>query len=419
VQVSTLPLTVFDQSLKDYEAYDKERVPFMVDVMAFYRIADPHLAAERISNMQELKTQLMASLQGAIRKILAEFTIEQIMEGRSEFGVKFTKEVDEDLKAWGVQTVKSVELMDIRDVKGHNVIGAIMAKRISGIDRESREKVAENQRAAQEAEIQARRQVELQQLEAKQQVGMRDAEVAKQVGMAKQRSEQEVAVAEKETITAQMEVKREASERQAEINRNVAKIDAARDKEVAEVTAARDKNVAVTNAEADKQVQVTKASAQAEVAIKTSEAEKTKLSNIAEGQLKVALNNAQGIAAEGEARGKALEAEKMAPVNAELALQAGIGANKDYQTYMVNMRQVAANEKIGEAQAGALKGADVKIIVTSGDTASGLKKVGDVFTPQGGVQLGAMIEGLKNTPVGAELLSKFGIGGDKSVDIEA
>jgi flotillin len=92
----------------------------------------------------------MASLQGAIRKILAEFTVEA--DHARPFRIRrevHQAEVDEDLKAWGVQTVKSVELMDIRDVKGHNVIGSIMAKRISGIDRESREKVAENQRAAQ------------------------------------------------------------------------------------------------------------------------------------------------------------------------------------------------------------------------------------------------------------------------------
>ena len=411
VQVSTLPLTVFDQNLKDYDAYDKERVPFMIDVMAFYRIADPHLAAERISNMGELKAQLMASLQGAIRKILAEFTVEEIMAGRSEFGKKFTAEVDDDLKAWGVQTVKSVELMDIRDAKGHNVIGSIMAKRISGIDRESREKVAENQRAAQEAEIQARRQVELQQLEAKQQVGIRDAEVTKQVGISKQKSEQEVAAAEQNTIKAQMEVKREESERTAEITRSVANITAKQEKEVAEVTAERDKNVAVTNANAQKEVQVTRATAEAEVLQRTSEGEKIKLVNIADGQLKVALNNAEGIRAEGEAKGAALQAEKMAPVNAELALQEGIGKNVEYQTYMVNMRTVAANEEIGKAQASALTGADVKIIVTSGDTHSGLKKVGDVFTPQGGQQLGAMIEGLKNTPIGEAIVAKLGLGG--------
>jgi flotillin len=423
VQVSTLPLTVFDQNLRDYDAYDKERVPFMIDVMAFYRIADPHLAAERIANMAELKTQLMASLQGAIRKILAEFTVEEIMQGRSEFGKKFTAEVDDDLKAWGVQTVKSVELMDIRDAKGHNVIGSIMAKRISGIDRESREKVAENQRAAKEAEIQASRQVELQQLEAKQQVGIRDAEVTKQVGISKQKSEQEVAAAEQNTIKAQMEVKREAAERQAEIDRNVANITAKREKEVAEVTAERDKNVSVTNANAQKEVQVTRATAEAEVLKRTSEGEKIKLTNIAEGQLKVALNNAEGIRAEGEARGKALEAEKMAPVNAELALQSGIGANQQYQTYMVNMRTVAANEEIGKAQAGALTHADVKIIVTTGDTQSGLKSVGDVFTPKGGLQVASMLEGLKSSPMGAELLAKFGLGGHAAntthVDVEA
>ena len=40
-----LPVSNFDLSLKDYEAYDKDRVPFMVDVTAFFRISKTDLAA--------------------------------------------------------------------------------------------------------------------------------------------------------------------------------------------------------------------------------------------------------------------------------------------------------------------------------------------------------------------------------------
>src|SRR5574344_1674345 len=40
VTVIKLPVSNFDLSLKDYEAYDKDRVPFMVDVTAFFRIKD-------------------------------------------------------------------------------------------------------------------------------------------------------------------------------------------------------------------------------------------------------------------------------------------------------------------------------------------------------------------------------------------
>ena len=408
VTVSKLPLTVFDQDLKNYEAYDKERVPFVVDVKAFYRIADPQLAAERISNMDALKAQLMASLQGAIRSILAQHEIEDIMQGRSEFALKFTEAVNNDLKAWGVETVKSVELMDIKDAPDHEVIVAIMAKRISGIQMESRTAVAGNNRAAREAEIQAERQVEIQEADAKEQVGLRQATVTQKVGIAAQQAQQEVAKSEKDTTTAQMEVRREAAERQAEIDRKVANINANRDKEVAETNAAREKSVQVTNAERDKTVQVTQASAAAEVLVKTSEGEKSKLLNFAEGNLQTQLKDAEGIAAKGKAEGEAATAIAMAPVTAQLKLQEGIGGNQQYQDFVVRQRVVEKDEKVGiataEAQGKALANAKIKVLSNVGGGASSL-----------GQQLGSLLEGLNMTDTGNRILTRLGAspaGGD-------
>ena len=45
VVVTELPVSNFSLSLNDYDAYDKERVPFLIDVVAFFRIADTNLAA--------------------------------------------------------------------------------------------------------------------------------------------------------------------------------------------------------------------------------------------------------------------------------------------------------------------------------------------------------------------------------------
>src|SRR3990167_9536315 len=42
-----LPMSVFDQGLSGYAAYDKDRVPFVVDIIAFFRISDPGVAAQR------------------------------------------------------------------------------------------------------------------------------------------------------------------------------------------------------------------------------------------------------------------------------------------------------------------------------------------------------------------------------------
>jgi flotillin len=402
VQVSVLPLSVFSLDLNGYEAYDKERVPFNVDVKAFYRIDNAALAAERISNIGELKEQLKASLQGAVRKILAEYTIEEIMQGRSEFGRKFTTEVDPDLMAWGVATVKSIELMDIKDAPGQTVIEAISAKRISGINKESRVAVAENERAAREAEIAAQRQVDVQAADAQEQVGLRKAEVTKKVGIAEQSSKQEVAKKEAETATAEMEVVSIRKTREAEIDKNVQVVNAERDKEVQIIAAERDKSVQVTNAERDKQVTVTKAEAEASAAQKASEGEKAKMINLAEGNLAAATKEAEGIRAKGEAEGAALTAKAMAPVSAEIKLQEAIGNNTKYQDFVVRQKQVDAGKEIGIQQARsmgeALGKAKIKVLSNLGAGASGL-----------GQQLGSLLEGFSMTGMGSSFLSKIGI----------
>lgn len=139
VTVIALPVSNFDLSLKDYEAYDKDRVPFMVDVVAFFRIEDTASAAQRVASLAELKEQLSQIVQGAVRKVLASDVIDNIMLERSKFGIAFTNEVAEQLKQWGVESVKSMELMDIRDgSSGSKAISNIMAKKTSHIEMLSR-----------------------------------------------------------------------------------------------------------------------------------------------------------------------------------------------------------------------------------------------------------------------------------------
>lgn len=57
-------------------------------------------------------------------------------------------------------------------------------------------------------------------------------------------------------------------------------------------------------------------------------------------------------------------------------------------------------------QAKALIAADVKIISNAGTPTSGINNVMDLFTSQGGTQIGAMLEGLSNTDTGKALLGK-------------
>lgn len=381
----TLPVSNFSIDLPDYAAYDKERVPFLVHVMAFFRISDSNTAAQRVASFEELKEQLTAIVQGSVRTVLAAHEIDQIMLDRSRFGEAFTKEVMPQLGGWGVEAIKNIELMDIRDSKDSEVIQNIMAKRTSGIERESRLVVADNTRQAEMAEIAAKREIEMSRQQASEQVGLRTAEKEKNVGVANEQSSQQVKVQQRETAAKEMDVVQVKNVRGAEINREVAVITAAQAKEVAIVQADAAKQVAIVSAEGSKQQTVL----------------------TAEGKLEAAKRNAEGIAVEGSAKGTAETAILMAPVDAQIKLAEKIGSDQGYQNYLLGIRNIEAAQAVGTAQAEALKSADVKVISNAGTPSKGLSSVMDLFSADGGTAIASMLEGLAQSPEGKKLLQKF------------
>jgi flotillin len=392
----TLPVSNFSIDLPEYAAYDKERVPFLVHVMAFFRISDSNTAAQRVASFDELKEQLTAIVQGSVRTVLAAHEIDQIMLDRSRFGDAFTKEVQPQLAGWGVEPIKNIELMDIRDAKESDVIQNIMAKRTSGIERESRLVVADNMRQAEMAEIAAKREVEMSRQQAAEQVGLRTAEKDKNVGVAEEQSAQQVKAQQRETAAKEMDVQQVKNVRAAEISREVASISAAQDKEVAIVKAEAARQVSVVSAEANKQVAIVSAEGQKQQTVLT-----------AEGQLEAAKRNAEGIAAEGNAKGLAETAILMAPVDAQIKLAEKIGSDQGYQNYLLGIRNIEAAQAVGMAQAEALKTADVKVISNAGTPGKGLSSVMDLFSADGGTAIASMLEGLAQSPEGKKMLEKF------------
>ncbi|MBI2048752.1 MAG: hypothetical protein HYT30_02385 [Parcubacteria group bacterium] len=358
-----LPVSNFDLALKDYEGYDTDRVPFKVDVVAFYRIGDTEMAAQRVKDIDELKNQLEQITQGAVRKVLAGSKIDNIMLERAKFGNAFTEEVQTQLTQWGVDSVKSMELMDIRDGHGSKVISNIMAKKTSHIEMESRTEVAKNMQVAETAEIEAKQTVEVRRQQAEQAVGERTAEKAKMVGIAEQRSQQEVLEQQKETKSREMSVAQVAQVRQAEITREQQ----------------------VVAAEQDKQTRII----------------------MADGHLQAQQKEAEAIKVVGFAKAEAEKAMQLAPVAAQIELAKEIGANEGYQGYLVSLKTVEAYIAVGSEQAKALAKADVKVISNTGDPVTGINSVAQLMTPNGGLAIGGMLEALSNTPEGGALLSAF------------
>lgn len=369
-----LPTNNFTLKLDGYEAYDKGRLPFLVDIAAFFVIKDTNTAAQRISSTRELTLQLEQIVQGAVRTILASSDLEDIMQGRSTFGEQFTKEVKEQLAAWGVETVKNMELMDIRDAKDSQVIKNIMDKKKSYIEMQSRTEVALNKQKAQVAEIDAQRQVDLQKQEATQTVGLRTIAAEQAVQVSKQEALQLVKEQERLTKDKEMAVIQVEQVRRAEI----------------------DRSTQIIKAEQDKQTAVIKA-----------DAHKQSTTLVAEGQLEAKKREAEGIAVEGTARADAEKAMQLAPVQAQITLAKEIGGNREYQEYLVTIEKIHAAQEVGKEQAKALQQADIKVITNSGAPTSGLTNVMDLFSSKGGTEVGSMLEALSNTEKGADLLGKF------------
>jgi flotillin len=372
VQTTILPVSVYSLRLDNYAAYDKGRVPFMIDIVGFFRVSDSNMAAERIASFEDMKSQLTGILQGSIRSILANSEIEEILEGRAHFGEMFTQAVDDQLKNWGITSVKTIELMDIRDAADSHVIANIMMKKKSLIESQSRIEVAANMQAAQSKEIEANRTVEINRQEALEKVGMRTAEKDKQIGVANQQAQQ--TVKEQEAITAEraMAIVQVNSVRQAEIT---------------------------------KQVQVVQAEQGKAVAVVAAEGQKAQVTLDAEGALAAAKLSAEGVLAQGQSKAEAERLLLMAPVSAQVTLAKEIGENPGYQTYLVSIRQIEANEVVGVQQAKALSEADVKVIANTGTPPEGIKTVMDLFTSKGGTQIGGALEALSNTDVGKSVIA--------------
>ena len=425
VNVTQFPTSNFGVELLDYAAYDHKRLPFQVDVQAFFVMENADIVSQRVSDFRELKDHLQKIVSGAVRKVTASLPLERILSARSELSLEFDAEVSEQLKDWGVKAVNSIEFMNIKDANGSTVIQDIQQKEESRINRESREVQAENEQAAKIKEIEAQRKVAMEQENAAQQVGTRTAEKNQAVGIAQEQSKQAVAEQNKLTTEKNMEVKRIEETRAAEIAKEVALTQAEQKRQEITINAESQKVAEITEAEAEKQKQVLAAQASKEAAELKAEADKIAVQKKAEaeklaverkaeadqksvqlsseaqleadkrkaeGTLAIQDAEAVGIKKIGTAKADAEKEMQMASVTAQTELANQIGDNENYQTYLLQVKQIEVNGEIGIAQAKALESANIQIVGGSGT--------------DGGLSLGGMLTGLVATDAGKAIVER-------------
>lgn len=139
----------------------------------------------------------------------------------------------------------------------------------------------------------------------------------------------------------------------------------------------------------------------------TAQGEKEKTFLEAAALLEMKDKESQGIQKIGSAEAEALRLKELAPINAQIELAKEIGENQGYQTYLISIKQIEANQTVGIEQAKALASADLKVIANEGNIASGVNKISEVLSSKGGTNLGAMLEGLNQSELGKALIDKF------------
>ncbi len=391
-----LPVSVFTIQITDYEAYDLGRLPFVVDITAFFRISDSNLSAQRVNTVEDLHSQLTSIVQGAVRSILSSRVLEEILQIRFELGEDFTKAVKDELTKWGLEPVKNIEFMDIRDSQGSQVIHNIMEKKKSLIERESRVEVANNGKEAKIAEIEALKETEVKQQEANKLIGLKTIENEREVAIGNEQARQLIKEQQKVTQEKEMEVKRVTDVKNAEIQKDVEIVKAEQEQRKIEI-----------DAQARKMAKIYDAQALRENQILVAQGDKEKQFLQAEALLEMKDKESQGIQKIGTAEAEALRLRELAPINAQIELAREIGENQGYQTYLINIKQIEANRDIGLEQAKALSNADLKIIANEGSVGEGITRLSDVLSSKGGTSLAAMLEGLAQSETGEQLLKKF------------
>lgn len=391
-----LPVSVFSIKIEDYEAYDLGRLPFVVDITAFFRISDSNIAAQRVKSFDDLRNQLTDIIQGSIRSILSSRQLEEILQVRSELGEDFTAAVNSQLLNWGIVPVKNIELMDIRDSRESKVIFNIMEKKKSEIEKESRIEVANNLKLAKIAEIEAQQQTEVKQQSANQIVGLRTVENQREVAISQEQADQLIKDQEKITQEKAMEVVRVRDVKTAEIKKEVEIVKAEQEQRRIEIDAEARKNAKIRDAEALKENQILIA-----------QGDKEKQFLEAAALLEMKDKESQGILKVGTSEAETLRLKELAPINAQIELAKEIGENQGYQTYLISIKQIEANRDIGIEQAKALKEADLKIIANEGSVGDGMSKFGDIISSKGGTNLAGMLEALSQSEVGKSFIDKF------------
>lgn len=243
-----MPLTNVKLDIKDILLNDKEMAPFECDVVTWLHIQDPVKAAERLDFNSgdvfgSLHQDLTAIVQAIARAASMKQEILDIMRDRATFSKGVTAEVDPVLQSWGVQLV-NLEVNDIRDQEGSQVIQNYEAMRKAQVQSLARIQVAQRDREAVEAEQDNRQKAETAKANSEKTFTSSQIDRDTTIGIKNQEKEQQVAVAAAKTNEQKVAALRVSTVGQANVTKEAAVVEAEGRGEAIRITG--EKEAAVT-----------------------------------------------------------------------------------------------------------------------------------------------------------------------------
>ncbi|GII99960.1 flotillin [Sediminihabitans luteus] len=301
------------------EGVDRNRIKIAIKASINFKVRGDEegvrRAAQRFLSQQGTLTEIIKeSLEGSLRSIVGDMTIEQIISDRKGLSDRVVASTKTDLSEQGLQ----VDLLNISDIStpGSDYLANLGRAEAARARQVAEVSEAEAQRASEFAAIDAAEQIAERQkaldlkravIKAETDRANAEAQAAGQLA----RAEQERLVAEQER-EALAEVARVTQEKLDIEVRKPAEADAYA--KVQAANAARDAANAATEAEAFKRTTIAQANKTAAIQDAEASAEAVRRAGEAERDRQVA--HAAGIRAEGEARAAAIEAEGLAEAHA-------------------------------------------------------------------------------------------------------
>ena len=294
------------------EGVDKNRIKIAIKASINFKVRGDEegvrRAAQRFLSQQEALTEIIKeSLEGSLRSIVGDMTIEQIISDRKGLSDRVVESTKADLAEQGLQ----VDLLNISDIStpGSDYLANLGRAESARARQVAEVSEAEAQRASQFAVIEAAEQI----AERQKALDLKKAVIKAETDRANAEADAagQLARAEQERLVAQQE--REAMAEKARVEQERLDIDVRKPAEarayaqVQEANARRDASNAATEAEAYKRTTIAEANKTAAIQDAEAAAESVRRAGEADRDRQIA--SATGTRAVGEARAAAVEAE--------------------------------------------------------------------------------------------------------------